>query len=45
MKLEEWEQTQLVSTMQRIAYMMDAENLDAAPLLEVGALQEVSPTE
>lgn len=44
-KLEEWEQTQLVSTMQRIAYMMDAENLDAAPMLEVGALQVVAPTE
>lgn len=44
-KLEDWEQTQLVSTMQRIAYMMDAENLDAAPMLEVGALQEVAPTE
>lgn len=38
-KLEEWEQTQLVATMQRIATMMDAENLDAAPMLEVGAIQ------
>jgi DNA-binding MarR family transcriptional regulator len=43
--LQEWEQTQLVSTMQRIACMMDAENLDAAPMLEVGALQEMTPTE
>jgi len=40
-KLQEWEQTQLVSTMQRIACMMDAENLDAAPMLEVGVLQEM----
>jgi hypothetical protein len=31
--------------MQRIAYMMDAENLDAAPMLEVGALQEMTPPE
>ena len=38
-KLEEWEQTQLVATMQRIATMMDAEDLDAAPMLEVGAIQ------
>lgn len=38
-KLEEWEQTQLVATMQRIATMMDAENIDAAPMLEVGAIQ------
>ena len=44
-KLQEWEQTQLVSTMQRIAYMMDAENLDAAPMLEVGVIQETTPTE
>jgi DNA-binding MarR family transcriptional regulator len=44
-KLQEWEQTQLVSTMQRIASMMDAENLDAAPLLEVGALQDITPPE
>ncbi|MGS2720795.1 MarR family winged helix-turn-helix transcriptional regulator [Paraglaciecola aestuariivivens] len=38
-KLQDWEQTQLVSTMQRIANMMDAEDLDAAPMLEVGAIQ------
>jgi DNA-binding MarR family transcriptional regulator len=44
-KLQGWEQTQLVSTMQRIAYMMDAENLDAAPMLEVGAIQEITPPE
>lgn len=36
--LEEWEQTQLVSTMQRIAKMMDADALDAAPLLQVGQI-------
>jgi DNA-binding MarR family transcriptional regulator len=41
-KLEEWEQTQLVATMQRIATMMDAEDLDAAPMLEVGAIQTAS---
>jgi DNA-binding MarR family transcriptional regulator len=40
-KLDEWEQTQLVATMQRIATMMDAEDLDAAPMLEVGAIQTV----
>ncbi|MFT6895968.1 MAG: DNA-binding MarR family transcriptional regulator [Paraglaciecola sp.] len=38
--LEEWEQTQLVSTMQRIAKMMDAEALDAAPLLQVGQIYD-----
>ncbi len=37
-KLEQWECTQLVSSLQRIAMMMDAENLDASPILEVGEL-------
>ena len=36
--LEEWEQSLLLSSMQRIAAMMDADQLDASPLLEVGAL-------
>ena len=36
--LEQWEQSLLLSSMQRIASMMDAENLDAAPVLEVGAI-------
>ncbi|WP_105253415.1 MarR family winged helix-turn-helix transcriptional regulator [Pseudoalteromonas sp. T1lg75] len=36
--LAEWEQTLLLSSMQRIAAMMDADNLDASPLLEVGAI-------
>ncbi|ADZ90326.1 MarR family winged helix-turn-helix transcriptional regulator [Marinomonas mediterranea] len=33
--LERWEQTQMLSTLQRIALMMDAEKLDAAPLLDI----------
>ncbi|WP_395345176.1 MarR family winged helix-turn-helix transcriptional regulator [Ningiella sp. W23] len=37
-KLQEWEQSQMVATMQRIASMMDAEHIDASPLLEVGML-------
>jgi DNA-binding MarR family transcriptional regulator len=44
-KLEDWEQTQLVSTMQRIASMMDAEKLDASPMLEVGAIEEITKPE
>ncbi len=40
--LDEWEQTQLVSTMQRIAKMMDAEALDAAPLLQVGQIHTLN---
>lgn len=39
-KLEEWEQSQMVATMQHIASMMDAENIDASPVLEVGSLSD-----
>ncbi|RDV26182.1 MarR family transcriptional regulator [Alteromonas aestuariivivens] len=39
-QLKEWEQSQMVATMQRIATMMDAEDLDASPLLEVGELSD-----
>ena len=39
-KLHEWEQSQMVATMQRIASMMDAENIDASPLLEVGNIAD-----
>lgn len=39
-KLKDWEQSQLVAAMQRIASMMDAEDIDASPLLEVGSLSE-----
>ena len=36
-RLEEWEQTQMLASLQRIAAMMDAEQLDAAPVLTTGA--------
>ena len=40
--LELWEQSQMVATMQRVANMMDAEHIDASPVLEVGSLAEQS---
>jgi DNA-binding MarR family transcriptional regulator len=36
--LEDWEQTMIVSALQRIALMMNAQNLDASPVLDVGPL-------
>lgn len=36
--LETWEQTLLLSSLQRLAHMMNAEDYDAAPILEVGDL-------
>lgn len=41
-QLKDWEQSQMVATMQRLASMMDAEKLDASPLLEVGNLADKS---
>ena len=40
-KLEEWEQTQMLATLQRIAAMMDAEELEAAPVLTTEAVVAV----
>jgi len=36
--LKEWEQTLLISSLQRVAQMMDAHEIDAAPVLDVGKL-------
>ena len=36
--LQDWEQTQIISSLQRIAQMMDAQHIDAAPVLDVGIL-------
>lgn len=40
--LADWEKSMLVSSMQKVAFMMDADNLDVAPILEVG---DISDTE
>ena len=37
-KLESWEQNMILSSVQRLAAMMDADQIDASPFLEVGAL-------
>jgi DNA-binding MarR family transcriptional regulator len=36
--LKTWEQHMITAALQRVAEMMDATNIDAAPFLEVGAL-------
>ena len=38
--LPDWQQSMLVSSLERIAALLDAEDLDAAPILDVGALDE-----
>jgi DNA-binding MarR family transcriptional regulator len=37
-RLQDWEQTQILATLQRIASMMDAESIDAAPVLTTGPI-------
>jgi len=41
--LDDWEQTMILSALQRIAHMMNAQNLDASPVLDVGALDRDTP--
>lgn len=40
--LEEWEQTMIISSLQRVAQMMDAQHIDASPVLDVGTLDRQS---
>jgi DNA-binding MarR family transcriptional regulator len=37
--LQAWEQTQILSALQRIAHMLDVASVDASPILDVGSLQ------
>lgn len=37
-KLDHWEQSMILSSLQRVASMMDAEKIDASPILDVGEL-------
>ncbi|MEP6222424.1 MAG: MarR family transcriptional regulator, partial [Marinobacter sp.] len=34
----EWEQTMILASLQRVANMMDADDIDAAPMLTVGSV-------
>ncbi|MFL0809204.1 MAG: MarR family transcriptional regulator [Agarilytica sp.] len=36
--LHEWEQTMIISSLQRVAHMMDAQHIDASPVLDLGSL-------
>ncbi|MFC3678534.1 MarR family winged helix-turn-helix transcriptional regulator [Bacterioplanoides pacificum] len=36
--LHDWEQTMILASLERVAYMMDAQHIDAAPVLDIGAL-------
>ncbi len=36
--LHEWEQTMIISALKRVAQMMDAQHIDASPVLDIGLL-------
>lgn len=40
--LQGWEQTMIISSLQRVAQMMDAQHIDASPVLDIGILDRQS---
>ena len=40
--LQEWEKTMIISALQRVAQMMDAQHIDASPVLDIGVLDRQS---
>lgn len=38
--LEDWEQAMIVSSLQRVSYFVDGANIDAAPIIDFGSLNE-----
>lgn len=36
--LQDWEQTMIISALKRVAQMMDAQHIDASPVLDIGML-------
>ena len=43
--LQNWEQLMIISSLSRIAQMMDAQHIDAAPVLDVGTLDRQESVE
>jgi len=42
-QLEDWEQAQLLSSLERVATMLDARDIDASPVLDLGAIDRIQP--
>lgn len=40
--LQQWEQTMIIASLQRVAHMMDAQHIDAAPMLDIGSIDRQS---
>merc|ERR1711879_257540 len=39
--LHDWEQSMILSSLERVAHMMDAQHIDASPVLDIGALDRI----
>jgi DNA-binding MarR family transcriptional regulator len=44
-ELEQWEQSMIITALQRVAQMMDAQDLDASPVLDIGKLDRPDQAE
>jgi DNA-binding MarR family transcriptional regulator len=44
-KLQDWEQSMIITVLERVASILDAEYIDAAPILDVGAINKSLPPE
>ncbi len=42
--MQNWEQSMVVSALERVAFMLDAQHLDAAPVLDIGQLDRTETT-
>ncbi len=42
--LQQWEQMMIIAALQRVAHMMDAQQIDAAPVLDIGSIDRQSTT-
>ena len=43
--MQSWEQSMVLASLERIAYMLDAQHIDAAPLLDIGQLDRAVESE
>ena len=41
--LRDWEQSMILASLERVAYMMDAQHIDASPVLDLGQLDRHAP--
>lgn len=42
--LHNWEQTMIIASLQRVAHMMDAQHIDASPVLDIGTIDRYDNT-